>query len=220
MDYYAVGKSNHESLYAGTLKTGVLMLVIGLTGGIGSGKSTVAKLFSEKGIPIIDADIIAREVSQPNKPAFKEIVKHFGEEILHQGSLDRGKLRKIIFENAKQRRWLEELLHPIIRKDMELEIRKLTAPYCIAVIPLLLEVEFYFFINRILVVDTTHELQIKRIVARDKISKEEIENIIKTQASRETRISKAHDVIINDGSLEDLTKQVAKLHEKYLDLAK
>lgn len=211
-----MGKSNYATVYEGDL----IMLVIGLTGGIGSGKSTVAKLFSERGIPIIDADIVAREVTQPNKPAFKEIALHFGDEILHNGSLDRGKLRKIIFENAKQRRWLEELLHPIIRKEMEQEIKSFNTPYCIAVIPLLLEVEFYFFINRILVVDTSPELQIKRIMSRDKTSKSEVETILKTQATREARIAKAHDLIINDGKLEDLAQQVAKLHEKYLELAK
>jgi dephospho-CoA kinase len=196
------------------------MLVIGLTGGMGSGKSTVAKLFSERGIPIVDADIISRELTQPHKVAFKEIVAHFGDEILDNNTLNRKKLRKIVFENAKQRRWLEELLHPLVRKDMEQEISQLKAPYCIAVIPLLLEVEFYYFINRILVVDTTHELQIKRIMARDKMNKDDIENILKTQANRELRLSKAHDIIVNDGKPEDLVKQVNELHEKYLELAK
>lgn len=196
------------------------MLVIGLTGGIGSGKTTVAKLFSERGIPIIDADIVAREVTQPNKPAFKQIVDHFGNDILHEGSLNRRKLRKIIFDNAKQRRWLEELLHPLIRKEMENQIKSLSSPYCIAVVPLLLEVEFYFFINRILVIDTTPDLQIQRIVDRDKTSITEVESIIKTQANRETRLSKAHDVIINDGNHDALARQVSKLHEKYLALAK
>lgn len=196
------------------------MLVIGLTGGIGSGKTTVAKLFSERGIPIVDADIYARELTHPGKPAFQEIATHFGHEVLQKnGALDRPKLRKIIFENAKQRRWLEELLHPQIRKEMEHEIKTLKAPYCVAVIPLLLEVEFYSFINRILVVDSTPEMQLKRIASRDKMLKSEIEAIIKAQASREQRLSRAHDVIVNDGKLADLIPQVAKLHEKYLQLA-
>jgi dephospho-CoA kinase len=195
------------------------MLVVGLTGGIGSGKSTVAKLFSERGIPIIDADIVAREITLPNKPAFKEIVQHFGVDILEKNTINRPMLRKIIFENAKQRRWLEELLHPIIRRQMESQIRLLSAPYCIAVVPLLLEVEFYSFINRILVVDAAPEVQIKRIMTRDKMSKEDIETILKTQATREMRLAKAHDVIVNDGEPADLVEQVGKLHEKYLGMS-
>lgn len=195
------------------------MFVIGLTGGIGSGKSSVAKLFSERGVAIIDADIVAREITLPSKPAFNEIVQHFGPEILQNNTINRTMLRKIIFENAKQRRWLEELLHPIIRKEMEQEINAFTGPYCIAVVPLLLEVEFYSFINRILVVDTTPELQIKRIMARDKMTKTEVEAILKTQATREVRLAKAHDVIINDGKQQDLVTQVDALHEKYLQLA-
>src|SRR5262245_30067916 len=126
-----------------------IMLVIGLTGGIGSGKSTVAKLFAERGVPIIDADIAAREVTTPNQPAFYSIVKHFGQEIVAKdGTLDRSKLRHIIFSDPKQRLWLEHLLHPQIRSKMQHQIANMTTPYCIAVIPLLLEVEFYSFINR------------------------------------------------------------------------
>lgn len=195
------------------------MFVVGLTGGIGSGKSTVAKLFSERGIPIIDADIVAREITLPNKPAFKEIIEHFGKDILLNNAIDRPKLRRIIFENAKQRRWLEELLHPIIRQQMENQISKISAPYIIAVVPLLLEVEFYYFINRILVVDTPEEVQVQRILERDNMTNEEVEAIIKIQAAREARIAKAHDVIHNDGSLDNLIKQVNSLHEKYLQLS-
>lgn len=195
------------------------MFVVGLTGGIGSGKSTVAKLFSERGIPIIDADIVARELTLSNKPAFIKIVEHFGKEILLNNAIDRPKLRRLIFENAKQRRWLEELLHPLIRNEMEEQISKITAPYTIAVIPLLLEVEFYYFINRILVIDTPEEIQIQRIGTRDNMTQDEIEAIIKTQAAREARIAKAHDVIHNSGTMDELVKQVNSLHEKYLHIA-
>ncbi|MCW5584393.1 MAG: dephospho-CoA kinase, partial [Gammaproteobacteria bacterium] len=161
------------------------MLVIGLTGGIGSGKSTVANLFAEQGVPVIDADVIAREITAPNKPAFSSIVKHFGQSILNpDGTLDRTKLRQIIFHNPKQRLWLEKLLHPQIRNEMQQQIAKMTAPYCIAVIPLLLEVEFFSFINRILVVDAPESAQIRRVMLRDHMSQPDIEAILKTQAPR------------------------------------
>jgi len=192
------------------------MLVVGLTGGIGSGKSTVANLFANLGVPIIDADLVAREVTQPNQPAFASIIKHFGTDILlPNGTLDRTKLRNIIFANAKQRLWLEHLLHPRIREEMNIQINKLSSPYCIAVIPLLLEVEFYSFINRILVVDAPEQAQIQRVMIRDEAMQPDIEAILKTQASRQDRKAHAHDIITNDGVMDDLVPQVKKLHEKY-----
>jgi dephospho-CoA kinase len=137
------------------------MLVVGLTGGIGSGKSTVANMFAALGVSVIDADVISREITQSGKPAFNSIIKHFGERlILPDGKLDRSQLRDIIFEDPKQRLWLENLTHPLIRDEMSRQIKNITAPYCIAVIPLLLEVEFYSFINRILVVDASEQKQI------------------------------------------------------------
>lgn len=196
------------------------MLVVGLTGGIGSGKSTVATLFAERHVPIIDTDIIAREVTQPGQAAFTSIVKHFGSAILLQdGKLNRQLLRETVFKEAKQRIWLENLLHPIIRKKMEQQIHETQAAYCLVIIPLLFEVEFYSIINRILVVDAPEDLQIARAVARDNASQAEIEAILKTQASRKDRLSRAHDVIINDGKLEDLAPQVERLHELYLKLS-
>jgi dephospho-CoA kinase len=197
------------------------MLVIGLTGGIGSGKSTVAQLFADRGVPIIDADVAARKTTQPDSPAFTRIVKHFGNAlVLPTGTLDRTKLRKIIFSDAKQRLWLEHLLHPLIRDEMKQEIDRLSAPYCIAVIPLLLEVEFYSFVNRILVVDAPEHAQIQRVAARDKASKSDIEAILKTQASRKNRKAHAHDIVLNDGIMADLIPQVEKLHEKYSQIGK
>jgi dephospho-CoA kinase len=193
------------------------MLVIGLTGGIGSGKSTVADLFAKKhNIPIIDADIVERDVTTPDKPAFARIIKHFGTELVMQdGKLDRAKLRQIIFNDPQQRLWLENLLHPLILAEMEQQIEKLTAPYCIAVIPLLLEVEFLSFINRILVVDAPETEQIKRVMQRDNTTQSEVEAILKNQANREIRLAKAQDVITNDGKMEDLILQVDALDKKY-----
>jgi len=193
------------------------MLIIGLTGGIGSGKTTVANLFAERGAPIIDADIIAREVTTPDKPAFQTIVKHFGPEIMQDnGTLNRTKLRQIIFKDTKERLWLEQCLHPLIRDEMSRQISHLSAPYCIAVIPLLLEVEFFSFINRILVVDTSESEQVKRTLLRDNLSKTDVEDILHNQASRAYRLAKAHDVITNDGVIDDLIPQVDRLHEKYM----
>lgn len=193
------------------------MLVIGLTGGIGAGKSTVAKLFGEHGVPIIDADMVSRDITKRDDPAFIRIIKHFGDEILlPDGNLDRAKLRTIIFADPKQRRWLENLLHPLIRDEMNKQIKALSSPYCIAVIPLLLEAEFYTFINRILVVDAPEKLQIERATARDKTPISHIESIIKAQANRKDRIARAHDVIHNTGSMEKLVEQVDDLHAKYL----
>lgn len=192
------------------------MLVVGLTGGIGSGKSTVATLFAERGVPIIDADVAARQVTTPDRPAFTTIVKHFGPDIVQKdGTLDRPKLRHLIFTDAKQRLWLEKLLHPAIRDEMQKQIDTMTAPYCIAVIPLLLEVEFYAFINRILVVDAPETEQVSRVMARDRALKEEVEAILHSQARRHDRRAKAHDIIINDGVFTDLIPQVDRLHELY-----
>lgn len=196
------------------------MLIVGLTGGIGSGKSTVADLFAEKGINVIDADVAARELTHPDQPAFQKIIKHFGSNVLNKdGSLNRAYLRNIIFSDQKQRVWLERLLHPLIRQHMEEKLSHITSPYCIAVVPLLLEVESYSFINRILVIDTPESLQVKRVMARDHMSEDELEAILDRQASREQRRLKAHDVINNEGSLAELRKQVDVLHQQYLALA-
>jgi dephospho-CoA kinase len=196
------------------------MLVIGLTGGIGSGKTTVANIFAQYDIPIIDADKIAHALTQPHTDPFKQIVDHFGPEILHNNHLDRKKLRAIIFSNAKEKQWLERLLHPIIQNAIEAEIKKITSAYCIAVIPLLIEAETYSFIDRILVVDSNKKLQIQRVSLRDHMPAEMIESILNSQVPREHRLTKAHDVIINNGKIEDLYPQVEKLHQKYLGLTK
>lgn len=197
------------------------MLVIGLTGGIGSGKSTVAELFAKRGAPIIDADVVARVITQPNTSAFKKIVEHFGPQIvLSDGNLDRKQLRNIIFADSKQRHWLEQLLHPQIHDDILQQLHKLSAhAYCIVVIPLLIEAASYAFLDRILVVDATQSLQIERVNHRDKLERHHIEAILNTQATREHRLSQADDVITNTGEIAELEPQVARLHERYLELA-
>lgn len=197
------------------------MLVIGLTGGIGSGKSTAAKLFAARGIAIVDTDHIAREVTAPGQPALDQIVKKFGEDILlPDHKLDRAKLRKIIFEDEEKRQWLEQLLHPLIRIKMYDQIQSSTSPYCITVIPLLLETKPDPIINRILVVDSKEEEQIERAQARDKLSRDEILAIIKTQVSRDKRLNAADDIIFNNAGLVELNEQVEKLHQFYLSLGR
>lgn len=181
------------------------MLVIGLTGGIGSGKSTVATLFANHGVPIIDADIVAREVTEPHEPALKHITTHFGDHLLlKDGQLDRTALRNIIFEQPNERIWLENLLHPIIRQRIEQQINRVAAPYCIVIIPLLFETGPYPFLNRILVIDAPENDQIERAASRDESAQSQIASILKTQATREERLKGADDIIINQGPLTNL----------------
>lgn len=197
------------------------MLIIGLTGGIGSGKSTVARLFADKGIPVIDADIIARNVTEAGEPALTAIAEHFGVNvIMKDGNLDRPKLRTIIFQDPNERQWLEQLLHPLIRDKITQQLATLSAannkaPYCIIVIPLLLETASYSFIDRILVVDTPEHIQIVRVSTRDQALAATAKAIIDTQLAREERLKQADDVIVNDGTHADLTPQVDKLHDQY-----
>lgn len=197
------------------------MLKIGLTGGIGSGKSTVAKYFAELGVAIIDADKIARELVATGTPALTKIVEHFGNKILtSRDELDRKCLRKLIFSNPKQKQWLERLLHPLIYHEMENQLQQVKSPYCILVIPLLVETQQEKLVDRILVVDASQEQQINRTMKKNKISEKEVKTIIATQANREQRLASADDIIYNDNSLTKLKQQVQQLHQKYLILSK
>lgn len=196
-------------------------LVIGLTGGIGSGKSTVADLFATRGITVIDTDQLARDVTAAGQPALAALEAYFGNEImLPNQQLNRSLLREIIFKYPEKRIWLEKLLHPLIRTAMKQQITEATSPYCIVVIPLLFESQPNPLIERILVVDTLESEQLKRAQARDNSRLETLEAIIKTQISRAERLLGADDVIENTGSFEDLAIQVDKLHEQYLLLAR
>lgn len=195
-------------------------MVVGLTGSIGSGKSTVAHLFSNCGVPVIDADILAKEITMPNTPAYQAIIDRFGDNVLNaDGTLDRGGLREIIFHQPEERRWLEALLHPVILMRMQEEIVKLDTPYCIVVIPLLLETESAAFVQRVLVVDIPEETQIERAAVRDKNTQSHIKKIINTQLPRDQRLSRADDIIDNAGTPEDLVQQVETLHQQYLKMA-
>lgn len=196
------------------------MLVVGLTGGIGSGKSTVAKMFAQRGVPVIDTDLLAREVAQPGKPALKQIVEQFGNDILAKdGTLDRAKLRKLVFKDNEKRHWLEQLLHPLIRDEVKHAIQKVRAPYCLVVIPLLFETGENPLINRVLVVDAVEKLQIRRATERDNISEDEVKAILKTQVDRIKRLKDTDDIINNNDGYDELIPQVEKMHEFYLSLS-
>lgn len=197
------------------------MLRIGLTGGIGSGKSTVAAEFKKLGVSVIDLDQLARDVVQSGTPALNKISDHFGEQILlESGELDRAELRNIIFGDAKEKEWLENLLHPLIKeRQLELESRS-TSPYLVIEIPLLVENIEAQKVDRILVVETPREDQILRTMARSQLSESEVNDVISGQATAEERRAVAQDRIDNSGSISELAAQVETLHISYCELAK
>ncbi len=195
------------------------MKIAGLTGGIGSGKSTVARLFGELGVHWVDADDVAREVVEPGTPALERIAKHFGTHILtSEGALDRAQLRGIVFQQPEERAWLESLLHPIIRDELirQLNPENYQLPYVLLVSPLLLETDQHELVDRIFVIDVPKDVQLERTMARDTNSREQVERIIAAQMSREDRLARADEVIDNDRPLDDVTRQVRELHERLL----
>ena len=196
------------------------MLRIGLTGGIGSGKSAAALLFSARGAPVIDTDEIARALVEPGQPAYDEIVKIFGEDIVDGNRrINRDRLRERVFENTTERKRLEAILHPRIREVVRTKIADIESPYCIVVVPLLIESGFDDFVDRILVVDASENLQIQRTVTRSGLSEPDIRKIMSAQATRAQRLQRADDVIDNNADRKQLEKEVERLHHWYLSLA-
>jgi dephospho-CoA kinase len=191
-------------------------LKIGLTGGIASGKSTVADMFAELGIPVIDTDVIARDLVMPGLPALAEIRERFGEGVIDgSGNLDRAAMRKLVFSNDQARRDLEAILHPRIGAETRRQSAEANGPYQVIVVPLLLESQLRQFVDRVLVVDCSEETQIRRLTARDTESAEQARRILAAQASRHDRLAIADDVIHNDRDLAHLRDQVLQLDRKY-----
>tara|TARA_B100001173_G_scaffold132865_1_gene115437 strand:+ start:1032 stop:1616 length:585 start_codon:yes stop_codon:yes gene_type:complete len=192
-------------------------MIIGLTGGIGSGKTAVSDSFESLGIDVVDADLASRVVVQKGKPCLLKIAQHFGEDILtKEAELDRAKLREIIFKSEEEKNWLESLLHPAIANQIQDELNASKSPYTILVSPLLLETNQKDFCSKVLVVDVPVETQVERTLKRDGVSKEQVQAIINSQISRNDRLNLADEVIVNDGTLEDLEIAVKILHEKFL----
>lgn len=193
--------------------------ILGLTGGIGSGKSAVAQYFVEQGVHLVDADHAARWVVEPGRPALAKIVEHFGGEVLQaDGQLDRAALRARVFAEADERRWLEALLHPLIGQEIMQYLARAESPYAILVSPLLIESGQHKLTQRVLVVDAPEQLQIQRTMQRDQTSAEQVQAILKAQASREERLRHADDVLVNDRDLPWLQAEVERLHHFYLTL--
>lgn len=195
---------------------------VALTGGIASGKSTVANLFAARGVPLIDTDLIARQIVEPGRPALTAVTQAFGSELLDpDGRLDRRRLREIIFSDATARARLEAILHPAIRAEMERQsvAAAHAGPYQVLVIPLLAEGGRRDHVDRVLVVDTPETVQVERLMARDAVTREQAEASLRAQSQRATRLGIADDVVTNTGRIEDLSEQVAALHEHYVKLA-
>lgn len=196
------------------------MLVIGLTGGIGSGKTAATDRFKSLGITIIDADIVARQIVEPGTPALAKIREHFGDKVIStDGQLDRRALREIVFANPEERKWLENITHPLIGQEIFRQLQGSQSPYTLLVSPLLFESGQSRMANRVVLVDAPVEAQISRTVQRDNTTEAGARAIVEAQMSREQRLSKADDIIINDQDLNHLYAQVDALHQQYLVLA-
>ena len=196
-------------------------LTIALTGGIGSGKTSIASIFKSLGVPIIDSDTISKEIILPGKPCFKDIVNEFGEEILtNKGTIDRYKLRDIIFNNDKARIKLENITHPIIFKNIDIQTSLINYPYCLVIVPLLIETKSVKYFDKVLLVDTFKNIQFERVSKRDSMSPTLLKKIIKIQATRSERLKYADDIIENNNEIGNLNEHINILHKKYLTLSK
>ena len=194
--------------------------VVGLSGGIGSGKTTVSDLFAELGVDVIDADLIARQVVEPGTPALLAIVEKLGSQVLNQqGELNRAQLRQLVFSDPTLKEWLNQLLHPLIRQQMHSQTRAAKSSYCILSVPLLVENNLIHMVDRVLIVDVAEATQLARSVLRDNSNAEQISAIMNAQASRAQRLAVADDIIENEGQASDLAEKVKQLHLQYLQIA-
>lgn len=193
---------------------------VALTGGIGSGKSTIANAFVKLGVDMVDADLIARQVVEPGTPALTAIHKKFGPAVIdNQGELNRRQLREIIFHSPEEKTWLNQLLHPLIQLETQRQLALCRSPWRLWVVPLLVENNLHTKADRVLVVDVDRQTQLQRTLARDKVSLSQAENILAAQATREARLAVADDIIDNSGVPESVRPRIAELHQRYLALA-
>ena len=193
--------------------------IVGITGGIGSGKTAATDRFLQLGVEVVDADLMSREVVKPGKPALETIAQHFGTDqvLLPDGTLNRRALRDIIFADAQQKKWLETLLHPLIRDEIVQRLQQCKPPYCLLSSPLLLETDQHKLCDRVLLIDAPESLQLSRTAARDQTSAEAVKSIMSSQLSREQRRAAAHDIIVNDADLLALHAAVDRQHQLYLE---
>ena len=197
-----------------------MAFAVGLTGGIGSGKTTVSDLFAELGVDVIDTDEIARALTAKAQPAMRQIEEQFGRDVIaDDGALNRDRMREIVFDDPNARKTLQNILHPLIRAEVQRRLIASGKQYSLVVVPLLVESRGYNFAERVLVVDCSEEQQIERVMQRSGLTREQVEAIMATQASRNERLAAAHDVISNDGTIAALRAQVEELHRHYLRLA-
>jgi dephospho-CoA kinase len=196
------------------------VLIIGLTGGIGCGKTTVSHLFEKRGVPVVDADVISHAIVQPGQPALTLLENSFGHDVLlADGSLNRTYLRELVFNDSSKKETLEGILHPIIYRTMNQDLERYNTPYGILSIPLLFETNYQQNVDRTLVVDCTVETQKARVLARDELDNSLINSIIKSQCSRSFRLAHADDILTNEGSLETLEQDIQNLHTFYLEIS-
>jgi dephospho-CoA kinase len=194
--------------------------VVGVSGGIGSGKTTVTNIFSSLGVEVVDADVIAREVVSVGTPGLNAIVKKFGQQIVSEsGELNRSSLRQLVFSQPELKEWLNRLLHPLIREQMQQQTQSAKSVYCILSVPLLVENNLIKSVDRVLIVDVSEATQLQRTIRRDNSNEQQISAIMRAQASREQRLAVADDVVLNEGSPIELLEKVTELHQFYLKLA-
>jgi dephospho-CoA kinase len=197
------------------------MLIIGITGGIGSGKTAASDYLGSRRITVVDADQVSRQVVEPGQPALEQIRAQFGDQVLQaDGQLDRAALREIVFADPEQRRVLESITHPAIATEIQHQLERSDSPYSILVSPLLLETDQHQLVDRVLLVDVPESVQVERTARRDEVPGDQVRHIMAAQMDRQERRRKADDIVLNDGSLADLHEQLDHLHQYYLELAR
>lgn len=193
--------------------------IVGITGGIGSGKTAATDRFMQLGVDVVDADLMSREVVQPGRPALQAIARHYGSDkvLMSDGTLNRRALREIIFADAAEKKWLENLLHPLIREEILQRLQRCKPPYCLLSSPLLLETDQHKLCDRVLLIDAPESLQLSRTRARDQASEDAVKSIMASQLSRAQRRAAADDIIENDADLPALYAAVDRQHQLYLE---